>query len=90
MADKFQSHQSGLDSPALNLAAVTPHDTNELANFSRALWVGDITGGTDLKVTTVGGTTETLKGVQAGIPIPVRAKIVFATGTTVASIVALY
>lgn len=85
--DRFSGYQSGLDSPATNASTVTPHDSNELGNVTRALWVG---GAGDVVVVTVGGDTVTLVGVQAGTLLPIRVKIVKSTGTTATSMVALY
>lgn len=75
------------DLPADFAAAVTPHDTNALANFARALYVG---GTGDVKLTTPGGSTVTFAGVPAGTILPVRAKVVFSTGTTATSIIAIW
>lgn len=69
--------------------AVTPHDTNELTNCSRALWIG--TAGTGaLKVTTVDGTVLTFASVTAGTLLQIAVKLVWSTGTGVSNIVALY
>lgn len=83
----FSAYDSGLDSPANYGAAVTPHDTNELANYARALWVG---GAGNVKLTTPGGSTITLVAVPAGTILPIRAKVVFSTLTTATSIVAIW
>lgn len=85
MTDAFQNHKTGLDSPAIQLHAVTPSDTEDLPSASRGLNVA--TSGT-VKVTTVGGTTDAVY-IAAGIIFPVRAKRVWATGTTATGIVAL-
>lgn len=87
MADTFNTHSPGLASPAHNIAAVTPHDTNELANHSRALQATTAAG--LIKVTTVHGTTGTLYCALGQI-IPIRAKIVWSGTTTATGIVALY
>jgi hypothetical protein len=76
-----------VDFSAKRLRAVTPHDTNELEFVAKALYVG--TGG-DLTVIAQEDTeAETLPNVAAGSIVPVRAKIVLATGTTASGIVAL-
>ena len=85
MADAYSSLNSGLESPAIRLYDVTPSDTTDLAEASRAINVG--TSGT-LRVTTVGGTTATVF-VAAGIPFPVRATRVWSNGTSATNIVAL-
>lgn len=86
MADAFSNQAPGLSSPAEKGADVTPHDSTELTNHSRALWVG---GAGDVVLITTGGSTLTLKNVPAGSLLPIRAKIVKATGTTATFIVAL-
>lgn len=85
--DTFANNQSGLESPYANGAAITPHDTDELPNVTRGIWVG---GAGAVKVTTVKGDTITLAGALAGTIIPIRAKLVFSAGTTATNLVALY
>jgi hypothetical protein len=74
------------DFPATRLRAITPHDTNELEFASKALYVG--VAGT-LSIVALGDTSPVQLTVPAGAIIPVRAKIVRATGTSASSIVAL-
>jgi hypothetical protein len=66
-------------------AAVTPHDTNELPIYAKALYVG-VAG--DVKLTTVDGSTATFKA-PVGV-LPVTAKVVFSTGSTATNIIALW
>jgi hypothetical protein len=73
--------------PAENAAAVTPHDSNDLTNVARALYVGT-TG--NIKIITAGGDTVTLNSVPAGAIIPVRVKRVFSTGTSASNIVSIF
>ncbi|HYH69007.1 MAG TPA: hypothetical protein VD866_30210 [Urbifossiella sp.] len=87
MADQFSTHRPGLASPYEHAAEITTHNTNELATYCRAIYVG---GSGNLRVTTVRGDTITLTGVVVGTIIPVRAKVVFATGTTATNLVALW
>ena len=75
------------DAPATSAAAVSPHDTNELATYARMLYIG--TAGT-LKVTTVDDVTVTFGAVTAGTILPLRVKIVFNIGTSASNIVALH
>lgn len=85
--DRFPGPAQRPDEPCKTAVAVTPHDTTELTNASRALYVG--TGG-DLVVILVNDSTAvTFKNVAAGTVLPLRAKIVKSTGTTAANIVAL-
>ena len=69
-----------------NLIAVTPSDTNEIAVYSTYLWVGTAGNGT-LKVTTVDGYVVAFAGITAGWH-PIRAKLVWSTGTGASTIVA--
>lgn len=66
-------------------AAITPHDTNELATWAEAIYVG-VAG--DIRLTTWGGEDVTLGNVPVGI-LPIRAKIVD-TDTTALELVALW
>ena len=77
----------GLSSPATQAFSVSPHDTNELSNVTRAIYVGS---GGDIVLVTVGGDTVTLVGVLGGAIYPVRAKIIKSTGPTATSLVGLY
>ena len=70
-----------------NAFAVTPHDTNDLTQICRAIYVG-VAG--DLKVITARGDTVTFKTIVAGCIHPIAVKRVFSTGTTATNIVALY
>lgn len=77
--------------PYRNAAAVTPHDTNELTNVARALYIGTTLGAAGtIKVTTVNGQAVTFVGNLAGTTLDVAAKIVWSTGTTSTNIVALW
>lgn len=84
--DNFETRES----PAKGGAAITPHDTNELATHSRSLYIGDISGGAGLKVTFINDDVVTFAGLLAGVTYPFQVKIVWSTGTTATSIVALY
>lgn len=85
MTDAFAQFQIGLESPAIRISNVTPSDTDDMAEASRAINVA--TSGT-VRVTTVAGTTATLY-VAAGSAFPVRAARIWSTGTTATDIVAL-
>lgn len=83
----FANHALGLDSPAENGFAITPHDTNELAFVTRAL-VAYTTAGL-IDVVTVRGDTVRIY-LALGVPFPIRAKIVKATSAAAAGISGLY
>ena len=84
--DKQAQRGDTTDFPAKSLRAVTPHDTNELEYVAKALFIG--TGGT-LSLIAQEDTAAVSLTVVAGQIVPVRAKIVRATGTTATGIVAL-
>lgn len=87
MADAFDRHTSGLQSPASDWADITPHDSNSLSNLPRAVWVG--TGG-DVTVISAAGTTVTLANVPSGTLLPIRPDVVKSTGTDATDLVALW
>jgi hypothetical protein len=86
MPDPFSSHSPGLESPAAHGFAVTPSDGADLADVTRALYVG---GSGNLALTLLSGATLTFTGVAGGTLLPLRARAVKATGTTATSIVGL-
>ena len=85
--NNFARHQSTDRSPYSHGAAITPHDTNELTNVTRGIYVG---GAGNVKVTTVDGDTITYVAVPVGTTLDVQAKIVFATLTTATNLLALW
>jgi hypothetical protein len=73
--------------PAMDAAAITPHDTNELAaGPCRAIYVG-VAG--NITLVTPNGSEVLFSNVPVGI-FPVGAKIVKSTGTAATGLVALY
>ena len=86
MTDFFATHQSGLQSPASYLTNISPNDTTDLANVSRAL---NVASSGSVRVTTVEGSEATVY-IVAGNAFPVRVSRVWATGTTATGIVVMY
>ncbi|MFD1251784.1 MULTISPECIES: hypothetical protein [Devosia] len=86
MTDRFASHAATIDGPAQHGFAISPHDSTELSEATRALYVG--AGGT-LAVVTVSGASLAFANVSAGSILPLRVVAVKATGTTAADIVGL-
>lgn len=76
------------NSPAINAAAVTPSDTAIIDPPTKALYIG--AAGNIAAVLADDSDPVTFVGLSAGQTLPVRVKKVMATGTTAASIVALY
>lgn len=87
MADNFASFAPGLDSPFAGAFAVTPSDTADMAIASRGIYVG---GAGNIKVDMVGVGTVTFTAVPVGSTLNVRAKRIYATGTTATLLVGLY
>lgn len=86
MPDQFAGNASGLDSPAADGFAITPHDTNELAQRVRGIYVGS--GGSVVVKFTATGSTITFAGVPTGSVLPIRAAVV-TTASTATSMVGL-
>lgn len=88
MADAFAGAADAVFAPATRGVAVVPHDANALADIPKALFVGM---GGDLVARGANDASDvTFKNLAAGSVLPFRARFVRATGTTAASIVALY
>lgn len=76
-------------SPARNSYAVTPHDTNEIGTYMpKALYVG--VGGTIVMELDGDVSSTTFLNVPSGAILPVRARVILATGTTATNILAIY
>lgn len=86
MLDKFEGRASSTSGPAMSGFAITPHDTNELEEMTRAVYVG---AGGSIALQMHSGANVTLVGVASGTFLPVRVRKVLATGTTAGSIVGL-
>lgn len=88
MSDPFAGLVDGVTAPATRGVAVTPHDSDPLADAPKALFIG--TGG-DLVVRGINDAADvTFKNLPSGSVLPFRAQLVRATGTTASAIVALY
>lgn len=81
MAPRDQYPTRGALGSAREFFTITPHNSNELAQYPRGIWVG--TGG-DIALDGV-----VLKNVQNGTLLPVSPTKVNLTGTTAADIVGL-
>lgn len=88
MSDQFSNRADQVSAPATRAVAVTPHDSNALAEIPKALFVGS--GGTIVLRGAGGGSDTTWRNVPSGSVLPVRAQYVRAAGTTAADILALY
>ncbi|MCP8881907.1 hypothetical protein NIM87_00130 [Devosia sp. XJ19-1] len=80
MSDQFDTFQNGLTAPATRATAITPHDANDLAFVTRAIYVG---GAGDLSVIMRAGDTVTFSDVPAGTLLPIRvSRVLAATSAT--------
>ena len=86
MPDRFQYSSPSLNGPAAHAFAVTPNDSSDLAETTRALYIG--TSGSVAAVM-ASGSTVTFGSVQSGTTLPVRVTRILATGTTASAIVGL-
>lgn len=84
--DRFALRSAAPEGPAEVAFAISPHATDELAEVTRAIYVG--TGG-DLALIDSAGNAVTFRAVPAGSVLPVRARAVRITGTTAADLVGL-
>lgn len=85
--DKFSNFPTTPISPARGGMQVSPSDSTDLTQVSRALYIGQ---GGDVTVRLADGDTVLFAAVPGGALLPIRAAGVAASGTTAASIVALW
>ncbi|MEX0279694.1 MAG: hypothetical protein AB3N13_00740 [Arenibacterium sp.] len=86
MQDDFADQTVALTAPATKAEVIAPDDANELAYFTRAIYVGS---SGNLSVVMLSGDTVTLSNIQSGVIYPIRVRQVLSTGTTAAGIVGL-
>lgn len=86
MADIFEKNFTELESPVSNAAAITPNDSTDLTQTTRAIYIG---GSGNLTVQMAGGQEITFVGLIAGIILPIRVRKV-KTSSTTTNLVALY
>lgn len=89
MADEFQTVE-GVTAPAKNIKVITPNDSTDLTDVTKALYIGS--AGAVAVIAADDTVAVTIPGVQAGSILPIRVKRVMATNTTVTAgnIIALY
>lgn len=87
MQDMTREAPAKMAGPVTDGEAITPSDVTVVSPTPRALYVG---AAGNLVVEMVGGHELTFVGVPAGTLLPIRVNRVLSTGTTAASIVALW
>jgi len=86
MIDRFEYNSAGLDAPAGHGFAIVPHDSDELSEVTRALYVGSAG---NLALVLASGAAVTLTGVAGGAILPLRVRQVKASNTSAGAIVGL-
>lgn len=85
--DKFETAAQSVSAPAASCFSITPSDTDNLAEATKALYVG--VGGTVTLRAAASMLDVTFVGVPSGSILPVRVYAVRATGTTASDIIGL-
>ncbi len=86
--DPYRRSPDEITNPAQKAFVITPSDSVDLEESTRAVWVGS-TG--NLAVILVGDSAAvTFVGVQSGSLLPLRVKRVMDTNTTAQNIVGVY
>jgi hypothetical protein len=86
MTDTYSSYAASLTAPAINSAAITPDDSTDLAYVSRAISV-DVEGFVKYAPLGTQGDAIVTRLLVAGVQHPIRAKRIYATGTTATGVV---
>ena len=86
MSDPFSDFATSLESPASNAYDIVPDDNADIQIITRAL---NVSAEGTVRITTHLGQIVTLY-VAAGGAFPIRARRVWATGTSATGIVGLY
>ena len=85
--DDFSKQRTLTSDPATSAVLVTPSDSVDLSNITRAVYVGT-TG--NMKVTMQDSGTVLFTGIPAGTTLPIRVSRIFSATTTAATIIALW
>lgn len=86
MADQFEDYRLTLDGPMTSAVVVAPNDSADIANVSRAIYIG---GTGNLNVVMQDGTTVLFSAIPVGTILPIRVTRVLSTSTTATLIVAM-
>jgi hypothetical protein len=78
--DKFVNFQPGLQTPVRSSFVISPSDTAELPFVTRALYIGSAGNITARLADDTASVT--FNGLGAGSILPIRARQIYATGTT--------
>jgi len=87
--EKLQPTDVKTVTPGAASARITSPNTSNPTNGC-VIWIGSVTGGTNVEVVMAGGTTAVIKGVSAGQFLPIQVIQVVAAGTTASEILAFF
>lgn len=85
--DRYVYDKQDVATPATSAAVITPHDTNEIADIPKAIYIGS-PGDVVLRLKD-DSADRTFLNMSAGYH-PIRPRYIRATGTTATGILALY
>ena len=86
MQDRYASRAAGSDGPATHGFAIAPDDGADLAETTRAIYVGSAG---NLVAVLASGAELTFASVPSGTVLPVRAARIRATGTSASGLIGL-
>lgn len=86
MPDAFSDYSRSLTAPLSDGFDITPNDTGELREVTRAVYVGQ---GGDLAVEMADGGSIVLRDLKPGVVYPLRLAKVLSTSTTAANVVGM-
>jgi hypothetical protein len=86
MLDRYEGTAAGVNSPAYTGFSVTPNDSTDLTEVTRAVYVG---ASGAVSVVMASGQTVTFAAVAASTLLPIRVRRILATGTTATNLVGL-
>jgi hypothetical protein len=86
MSDRFASHAPSLTGPASSGFPVSPSDSLDLPEITRALYIGS---GGELTVAMASGQVLRFEAVPDGALLPLRVSRVYATDTSAEAIIGL-
>ncbi len=87
MPDTFKSLATSLSSPATGAASISPSNNSDLAQVTRAIYVG---GPGRMTAILADGAEITFENMAAGMIYPLRVSRIKSTNTTATGLVALW
>lgn len=88
--NNFAQTDPAINAPYNRAVTITPSDSVDLTEITRALNISAAVSPTTVKVILSGDTVAVTLSLQTGKVYPIRASRVYATGTTATTVIALY